>query len=49
MANEKPLRITGSQESVDRAKAMVSEILSQNDVIKKFFQVRVISAFDPKV
>ncbi len=32
MANEKPLRITGSQESVERAKAMVTEILSQNDV-----------------
>lgn len=28
---EKPLRITGSPESVDRAKNMVTEILSQND------------------
>jgi hypothetical protein len=29
---EKPLRITGSPESVERAKGMVNEILSQNDV-----------------
>ena len=31
-ANEKPLRITGSPESVERAKNMVTEILNQNDV-----------------
>jgi hypothetical protein len=29
---EKPLRITGSPESVERAKSMVTEILNQNDV-----------------
>jgi hypothetical protein len=29
---EKPLRITGPPDSVERAKAMVSEILNQNDV-----------------
>ena len=29
---EKPLRITGPPESVERAKSMVSEILNQNDV-----------------
>lgn len=30
-ANEKPLRITGSPDSVERAKNMVTEILNQND------------------
>ena len=33
---EKPLRITGSPESVERAKNMVTEILSQNDVSFNF-------------
>ncbi len=34
-ANEKPLRITGTPESVERAKNMVTEILNQNDVSSK--------------
>ncbi len=34
-ANEKPLRITGTPESVERAKNMVTEILNQNDVSKE--------------
>ena len=31
-ADEKPLRITGSPDGVERAKEMVIEILNQNDV-----------------
>lgn len=39
-ANEKPLRITGSPDAVERAKGMVTEILSQNDV-RDFKYLRV--------
>ena len=44
---EKPLRITGPPESVERARAMVSEILNQNDVsllsVKRSLRIRYLS------